>query len=93
VFLDVRNLIPGSIPKFKIFEQGHQSIGCSFKFMLKVGIEEWTVNAPWITERSRISFISLNLTSLSALFVFLLCRLTSGAFTIDYSTPTDAIFK
>jgi hypothetical protein len=28
-----------------------------------------------------------NLTSLFALFVFLLCRLTSGAFTIDSSTP------
>jgi hypothetical protein len=28
------------------------------------------------------------LTSLFALFVFLLCRLTSGAFTIDSSTPT-----
>jgi hypothetical protein len=34
--------------------------------------------------RSRIS--SLNLTSLFALFVFLLCKLTS-AFTIDSSTP------
>jgi hypothetical protein len=31
---------------------------------------------------------SLNLTSLFALFVFLLCRLASGAFTIDSSTPT-----
>jgi hypothetical protein len=36
--------------------------------------------------RSRIS--SLNPTSLSALFVFSLCRQTSGAFTIDSSTPT-----
>jgi hypothetical protein len=35
---------------------------------------------------SRIS--CLNLTSLVALFVFLLCRLTSGEFTIDSSTPT-----
>jgi hypothetical protein len=26
--------------------------------------------------------------SLFALFVFLLCRLTSGAFTVDSSTPT-----
>jgi hypothetical protein len=36
--------------------------------------------------RSRIS--CLNLTSLFVFFLFLLCRLTSGAFTIDYSTPT-----
>jgi hypothetical protein len=50
-------------------------IGCSFKFILKVGVEE-----------SRIS--SLNLTSLFALFVFLLCKLASGAFTVDSSTPT-----
>jgi hypothetical protein len=34
---------------------------------------------------SRIS--GLKLTSLIALFVFLLCRVTSGAFTIDSSTP------
>jgi hypothetical protein len=36
--------------------------------------------------RSRIS--CLNLTSLFALFVFLVCRLTSVAFTINSSTPT-----
>jgi hypothetical protein len=36
--------------------------------------------------RSRIS--CLNLTSLFALFVFLVCRLTSGAFTINSSSPT-----
>jgi hypothetical protein len=30
-----------------------------------------------------------NLTSLFALFVFLFCRVTSGAFTIDSSTPTS----
>jgi hypothetical protein len=35
---------------------------------------------------SRIS--CLNLTSLFALYVFLLSRLTSGAFTIYFSTPT-----
>jgi hypothetical protein len=50
-------------------------IRCSFKFILKVGVEESVVNC-------------LNLTSLFALFVFLLCRLASGAFTIDFSTPT-----
>jgi hypothetical protein len=37
-------------------------------------------------DRSRLR--CLDLTSLFALFVFLLCRLTSGAFTIDSSTPT-----
>jgi hypothetical protein len=35
---------------------------------------------------SRISCLNLN--SLFALFVFLLCRLRNGAFTIDFSTPT-----
>jgi hypothetical protein len=39
--------------------------------------------------RSRIS--CLNLTPLFVLFVFLQCRLTSGAFTIDSSTPTMRI--
>jgi hypothetical protein len=33
----------------------------------------------------------LNITSLFALFVFLFCRRTSGAFTIDSSTPTLTI--
>jgi hypothetical protein len=60
------------------------SISCSFKFILKVGVEESIVNAPRITER----ISCLNLISLLALFRFLLCRLTSGAFTIDSSTPT-----
>jgi hypothetical protein len=55
-------------------------IGCSFKFLFKVDVEEPIVNS------SRIS--CLNLTSLFALFLFSLCRLTSGAFTIDSSTPT-----
>jgi hypothetical protein len=53
-------------------------IGCSFKFLLKVGIEESIVKAPRITHHG-----SANLTSLFALFLFLICRLTSGAFTID----------
>jgi hypothetical protein len=51
--------------------------GCSFKFILKVGVEV------------EDSIFCLNLTSLFALFVFLLCRLTSGAFTNDSSTPTS----
>jgi hypothetical protein len=50
------------------------NIGCSFKFLLKAGVEESIVNTT--DYRSRIS--CLNLTSLFALFVFLLCRLTSG---------------
>jgi hypothetical protein len=60
---------------------------CSFKFLLKVGFEESIVKCERTTDyRSRIS--CLNLTSLFALFVFLLCRLTRSAFTIDSSTPT-----
>jgi hypothetical protein len=48
-------------------------------FILKVGVEESIVNASRITD---------HLTSLIALFVLLLCRLMSGTFTIDSSTPT-----
>jgi hypothetical protein len=55
-------------------------IGCSFKFNVKAGFEKSIVNAP------RIS--CLNLTSLFTLFVFLVCKLTSGAFTINSSTST-----
>jgi hypothetical protein len=51
-------------------------MGCSFKFLLKAGVEESIVNGPRITEIT------------NQLFVFLLCRVTSGAFTIDPSTPT-----
>jgi hypothetical protein len=47
----------------------------------------WTALTP--DHRSRIS--CLNLTSLFAMFVFIFCRLTSGAFTIDSSTPTFRI--
>jgi E3 ubiquitin-protein ligase DOA10 len=54
--------------------KGSLHIGCSFKFFLKIGVE-------LIVNSSRISY--LNLTSLFALFVVLLCRRTSGAF----STP------
>jgi hypothetical protein len=50
----------------------------SYKFLLKVGVAESSVN------RSRIS--CLNITSL---FAFLLCSLTSGAFTIDSSTLNE----
>jgi hypothetical protein len=52
-------------------------------FILKVGVEESIVNAPRITDHG-----CLNITSLLALFVFLLYRGTGGAFTIDSSTPT-----
>jgi hypothetical protein len=46
----------------------------------------WRVDCERTTDyRSRISY--LNLTSLFGLFVFLLRSLTSGAFTIDSSTP------
>jgi hypothetical protein len=48
-------------------------------------IEESIVNAPRITDHGSVF---KNLTSLFVLFVFLLCRLTSGAFTIDSSTST-----
>jgi hypothetical protein len=44
------------------------SIRCPFKFTPKVGVEESIVNAPRITD--------LNLTSLFALFVFLLVHVT-----------------
>jgi hypothetical protein len=61
-------------------------MGCSLKFAVKVGLVESIVNALRITDHgSRIS--CLNLTSLFALFVFLLCRLTRGAFTINTSRP------
>jgi hypothetical protein len=62
------------------------SITSSDSLITKVGVEESIVNAPRIRYRSRIS--CLNLTSLFALFVFLLCKLRSGVFIIDSSTPT-----
>jgi hypothetical protein len=58
-------------------------IGCSFKF-IKAGVEESIVNAPQIQITDHL--FKSNLTF--ALFVFLLCKLTSGTFTIDSSTPT-----
>jgi hypothetical protein len=30
------------------------SIGCSFKFPVKVGVEESIVNAPWITDHGSV---------------------------------------
>jgi hypothetical protein len=44
-----------------------------FQFLLKVGVEESIVNVPWIMDHGSAVLISL-----FALFVFLLCRLTSG---------------
>jgi hypothetical protein len=52
---------------------------CSFKFIFEVGVDE---------SHHGLQISCLNLTSLFALFVFLVCRLTSGAFTIDSLTPT-----
>jgi hypothetical protein len=59
-------------------------IGCSFKFILKVGVAESIVNTP------RIS--CLNLTSLFALFMFLPCRLMSCAFTIAAKIHWSSVF-
>jgi hypothetical protein len=68
------------------FKQLKRSIGCSFKLILKVGDCERTTDY-----RPRIC--CLNLTPLFAWFVFLLCRLMSGSFIIDSSTPTLMINK
>jgi hypothetical protein len=54
-----------------------RNIGCSFKFPVKVGVEETIVNAQRIIR-----------CLLFALFVFLVSRLTNGAFTIDSFTAT-----
>jgi hypothetical protein len=57
-------------------QNGIHSIGCSLilkKLIVNARIEDHG---------------SADLTSIFALFVFLLCRLTSGAFTIDSSTLT-----
>jgi hypothetical protein len=57
-------------------------IGVHLSLTSKVGVEESIVNAPRITDqllKSNLIFV---------LFVFFLCRLTSGAFTIYFSTPT-----
>jgi hypothetical protein len=52
-----------------------KSIGCSFKFPVKVGVEESIVNALWIRGQLFKSYRCL-------------CFYTYGAFTIDSSTPT-----
>jgi hypothetical protein len=52
-----------------------KSIGCSFKFPVKVGVEQSIVNALWITGQLFKSYRCL-------------CFYTYGAFTIDSSTPT-----
>jgi hypothetical protein len=63
-----------------IIIENNTSTGCPFKFQFKVGVEEL------ISERTTDQLF--NLTSLFALFMFFICRLTNGAFTIDSSTPT-----
>jgi hypothetical protein len=72
--------------KFSNYQKSFDSTICktsfnSFKFLIEAGVEKSIVNPP------RIS--CLNLISLFALFVFLVWRLTSDAFTIDSSTPTS----
>jgi hypothetical protein len=62
-----------------------RNIGCLFKFLLRVGVEESIVNTPHIKDDGS------DVTSLFALFVFLLFRLTCSAFTDDSSTPTLTI--
>jgi hypothetical protein len=65
-----------SLPKFLKYV----CIGCSVKFPVKVGVEESIENAPRITDQ----LFKSNLT----FCVFLICRLTIGAFTVDSSAPT-----
>jgi hypothetical protein len=54
---------------------------CSFKFILKVGVKKSIVNVPRITHHGLAG-------SITSLFMFLHCRLMSGAFTIGSSTPS-----
>jgi hypothetical protein len=62
--------------------------GCFVKFAVKVDVEESIVNGPLDYNCDK-----LNLTSLFALFVFLICSLknqcfkANGSFTIDSSRP------
>jgi hypothetical protein len=65
-----------SLPKFLKYV----CIGCSVKFPVKVGVEESIENAPRITDQ----LFKSNLT----FCVFLICRLTMGAFTVASSAPT-----
>jgi hypothetical protein len=55
-------------------------IGCSFKFILKVGIEESIVNAPLVSLQSK----NTNNSKSEVRFK----QLVRGAFTIDSSKPT-----
>jgi hypothetical protein len=43
----------------------YQSIGCSFKFILKVGVEEWIVNAPRITDNLTFRVVCVNFSFIS----------------------------
>jgi hypothetical protein len=67
-------------------------IGCSFKCILKVGVEESVVNVPRITDHGSADrrymdrLYKSNLTF--CVVCVLLCKRTSGAFTMDSSTPT-----
>jgi hypothetical protein len=55
-------------------------MGRSFKFILKVSVEEWIVNAPFVTLQSK----NTNNAKSEVRFK----QLIRSAFTIDSSTPT-----
>jgi hypothetical protein len=55
-------------------------MGCSFNFILKVGVEESIVNAPFVTLQSKNTNNAKSKVRLK--------QLIRGAFTIDSSTPT-----
>jgi hypothetical protein len=59
-----------------------KSIGCSFKFILKVGVEESIVNAPLVSQQK-----NTNNGKIEVRFK----QLIRGVFTLDSSTPT--LFK
>jgi hypothetical protein len=59
-------------------------MGCSFKFILKVGVEESIVNAPL----GRLQSKNTNNAKSEVRFKQLIRGLIRGAFTIDSSTPT-----
>jgi hypothetical protein len=60
-------------------EEGGDSIGCSFKFILKVGVEELIVNEPIVCVQSK----NTNNPKSEVRFK----QLIRGVFTIDSSTP------
>jgi hypothetical protein len=67
-------------------------IGCSFKFILKVGIEESIVNAPLVSGQSKNTNNAKSEVRLKQLIGDLICNhLISRAFTIDSSAPTFRI--